>query len=142
MDAGCKFGDGAKYLSVASQSVDGVDIDEERIQKCPEVSNCNFIASSLEEPLEGEYDVVICFETLEHLERPELFLSQLPKILKGKFIFSVPIGDRLRVDGSRIEEHVRIFESEIDVLKLLKPYMDVVFLSRQEPMSFIGIGIV
>ena len=40
----------------------------------------------------AKYDVILCFEVLEHLERPDLFLEEIVKLLKpeGIFISSTP----------------------------------------------------
>lgn len=41
----------------------------------------------------GKFDVVVSFETIEHLERPEKFLEEVSRILKddGLLIISTPV---------------------------------------------------
>lgn len=82
---------------------------------------------------DGQYDVIICADILEHLRRPEALLAQLPELLAvdGQILLSVPnvayagliaellIGDfRYRPEGLLDETHLRFF-TRISLLRLL-----------------------
>lgn len=108
LDASCGTGYGSFLMSKVCGSVTGVDISPEAVLEAKESftsSNLSFKQSDMTKL--GEYfsdrdnglldfDCVVSFETLEHLENPNLFLNELPKILKpnGLFIYSLPLFEK------------------------------------------------
>jgi ubiquinone/menaquinone biosynthesis C-methylase UbiE len=48
---------------------------------------------------EKSFDVVICFEVIEHLDNPRLFLSESKRVLRsnGIFLCSTPNAERLKM---------------------------------------------
>lgn len=69
--------------------------------------------------LDKEFDGCCCFETLEHLENPGLFLEQLRDLVKpgGKLIASSPNEAVLPYSPEKFRHHVRHFTpSEFDEL--------------------------
>ena len=39
---------------------------------------------------DGEWDCAICIEVLEHVKDPEVFLSEIARMTRGRVLFSVP----------------------------------------------------
>ncbi len=98
LDVACGEGYGSKLLkSWGAESVVGVDISESALQvansKFAE-EGITFLHHSAEElPFESNsFDVVVSFETIEHLEHPEKFLEEISRVVKfnGTVLISCP----------------------------------------------------
>ncbi len=97
LDAACGEGYGSQLLSQSAASVNGVDIDSQCIelaQKKYTAENLSYhCADVLELPFDdGVYDVVVSFETLEHLAQQDQLLKEFHRVLKddGLLIISTP----------------------------------------------------
>jgi 2-polyprenyl-3-methyl-5-hydroxy-6-metoxy-1,4-benzoquinol methylase len=147
MDAGCKLGIGAYYLSSVARLVIAVDIDQEKIDDGKRnlyglpTFNLEFYQGDLEGvalPMWREaFDMIVCLETLEHMDRPEMFVGQVKSMLKpeGYFVFSVPQGDR------KSPLHKRIFGCEEDVEDLVGlSGLKIQGIWKQWAWSFIGVA--
>ena len=93
LDIACGTGYGAKILSEVAGKVVGVDRDRNAINyalKHYKVQNLSFVCASVEEFHigKGKYDVIVCFETLEHLDDDKTFIDALP--VNTLVVFSVP----------------------------------------------------
>jgi ubiquinone/menaquinone biosynthesis C-methylase UbiE len=93
LDIACGAGYGAKILSEVAEKVVGVDRDRNAINyalKHYKAQNLSFVCASVEgfKIDEGKYDVIVCFETLEHLDDDKAFIDSLP--VNTLVIFSVP----------------------------------------------------
>jgi 2-polyprenyl-3-methyl-5-hydroxy-6-metoxy-1,4-benzoquinol methylase len=97
LDAGCGNGYGTHYLSLHAESIVGVDIDQETIDKAKK----NFFSKNVEFkktnvnnlPFENDsFDLVISFEVIEHLSDYQTYFNEIKRVLKpgGVFIFSTP----------------------------------------------------
>ncbi len=106
LDIACGEGYGAALLSTVASSVVGVDIDEPTIEHArrvyPEVEfepgSCDDIPY-----MRDSFDVVVSFETIEHIEDHDKFLREVRRVLRpgGLFICSTPDRDVYRhPDGS------------------------------------------
>jgi 2-polyprenyl-3-methyl-5-hydroxy-6-metoxy-1,4-benzoquinol methylase len=112
LDAACGTGFGTLLLSAIANSVFGVDISQEAIAYAKQLFtrqglSAYFIVEDLQNNLRQEsylslypenmFDVIVSFETIEHLENPELWISQIPSLLKaeGMLICSVPLAQEL-----------------------------------------------
>jgi 2-polyprenyl-3-methyl-5-hydroxy-6-metoxy-1,4-benzoquinol methylase len=134
LDVACGTGYGVYLISYWAKSVSGYDKDEKAIKevkkdfqmKCPaflEVRNLETI-TSLGNVLAQKFDVITCFETLEHLRNPEKLLNLIKNHLKpkGTFYFSTPNKQDLK-DNSKW--HKSIFNKET-LIKLMEQYFQKV----------------
>jgi 2-polyprenyl-3-methyl-5-hydroxy-6-metoxy-1,4-benzoquinol methylase len=96
LDIACGAGYGSSLLFEAGAAdVTGVDISEEAIQFALShygKDRIKFIARNAEKFKNGMYDVIVSFETLEHLEKRQQFLENLRSMMKaqGVLIISTP----------------------------------------------------
>ena len=99
LDAGCgtnahlAFGGvGLRPLSLEGAHVTGLDIDGEALAANPRLHD-RIVGSVETYPLTSEaFDVVVCWDVLEHLRRPSLALENLGRALKpgGTMILGFP----------------------------------------------------
>lgn len=98
LDLASGEGYGSYLLSKEADTVVGVDIDGNAVEhasnKYP-AQNLEFLQGSiLEIPITGsnKFDVIVCFEAIEHVEEHEKLLSEVKRLLKkdGLFIVSSP----------------------------------------------------
>jgi SAM-dependent methyltransferase len=98
LDAACGEGYGSALLAGAASEVTGVDIDPEAIRHAAsrygEKSNLRFVQGSCAAlPLaDASIDVVISFETIEHVARQEAMLAEFRRVLvpDGILVVSSP----------------------------------------------------
>ena len=97
LDAACGVGYGTAYLADGARRVVGVDVDAEAIAYARERyarPNVEFVQEDLAElgMPEDSFDVVVSFETIEHLAQPEAFLAHAARVLRedGVFVVSTP----------------------------------------------------
>jgi 2-polyprenyl-3-methyl-5-hydroxy-6-metoxy-1,4-benzoquinol methylase len=97
-DIACGTGYGTKILvNHGANHVIGIDIDEDAInyaRKNHKVKNNEFIIGSVTSiPLESDtIDIIVSFETIEHVEEEEIIINEFKRILKssGILILSTP----------------------------------------------------
>ena len=97
LDIACGEGYGSHLLAETAEMVQGVDIDEIVIAKAKNKyagRNLSFVAGSVEKiPFEtSSFDVVVSFETLEHISAHDIMLGELKRVLKpgGILLISTP----------------------------------------------------
>lgn len=99
LDIGCGAGTLSYYLAQKTHSVCGIDISELAIDKCNETKKSldlkNIEFKVMNFPYEipkKKYDLIICFEVIEHLQEDELALEQIYSLLNpnGLLILSTP----------------------------------------------------
>jgi len=96
LDIACGAGYGSSLLQKAgAASVTGVDVSEEAVrfaQSHYSGSGMQFIAHDAEQFRQGTYDLIVSFETIEHLEKRQQFLENLKTMLNpgGILIISTP----------------------------------------------------
>jgi SAM-dependent methyltransferase len=100
LDAGCGTGYGAELLTrEGAASVVGVDVDAEVVDAAQRDGSgaVTFAAADLRELPEdlGTFDLVVCFEVLEHIDEPEAALDRLAASLApdGVLVVSSPNRD-------------------------------------------------
>lgn len=100
LDIACGTGYGMSMISFIAKSICGIDIDSptliwaNRNNKffCP----TKFIKKDVDiDTINGKFDTIICFETIEHLRNPIKSITKILKLLnkKGVLIFSIPLND-------------------------------------------------
>jgi len=93
LDAACGTGYGKEILEAAGYM--GIDISEEAIAYAKKHYGDGFLVADLEDPAKSvdpipDVDVIISFETIEHLQDPNKFLAWVSKHCET-FIFSIPV---------------------------------------------------
>lgn len=101
LDVGCGQGWGTNLISKCAKKITGVDIDEEAIEFASnkfKKNNLKFVKQNLLEVSGnklGEVDVVLCFQVIEHLEKPEEMLLKIKQIIKNKGILILSTPNKL-----------------------------------------------
>jgi 2-polyprenyl-3-methyl-5-hydroxy-6-metoxy-1,4-benzoquinol methylase len=97
LDLGCGEGYGANILAGVARSVAGIDLSTEAIEharvRYPE-GNLKFVAGDCRDTHlpANHFDLVVCFEMIEHIAEHDQLLSEVRRVLKpdGVFIVSSP----------------------------------------------------
>lgn len=113
LDACCGVGYGVKILQDFTYAlVEGFDSSEEAI----EIGEWNFTSSLTRSSFEKfvtcfPYDVITCFEAIEHVDNPDLLIEKLSSWLKpgGKLIISSPNQTIMPWSAERFPEHKKHF---------------------------------
>ena len=97
LDVACGEGYGTKLISKNANAIWGLDIDEESIinaNKNYQASNLNYKCGDINKmPFENKkFDLVTCFETIEHVKNYNTSLKEIKRVLKddGILIMSTP----------------------------------------------------
>lgn len=97
LDIACGEGYGSFLLSEMSATVTGIDINSKTIENAKlkyRKNNLTYLVGNAENiPAQhAEFDVVVSFETLEHIYKHDKMLSELKRVLKpgGLLIISTP----------------------------------------------------
>jgi 2-polyprenyl-3-methyl-5-hydroxy-6-metoxy-1,4-benzoquinol methylase len=113
LDAGCGWGYGANMLALAdAESVVGIDISESVIESARAAAEPVvelIVGNILELPFDdGEFDVVVCFELIAHVEQQQELLDELRRVLAtdGLLLISTPNDE---VYGRRNPHHKHQF---------------------------------
>lgn len=122
LDIACGVGYGSKMLRLAgAASVVGVDLSQDTLayaRKNHQAEGLQFVCANAEEFEWPEpFDLIVSFETLEHLPHPDQFIRQMNQLLtpEGYLILSVPLGETRHLDAY----HLHAFSQE-DVFSLIE----------------------
>lgn len=116
LDVASGVGYGTDYLRSRGANVIGLEIDEQSVRYAQnQYPSCTFVQGSAEAmPNEWNmaYDVVVSFETIEHLKRADDFLREVVRCLRpgGLFICSTPNKSLYLFEGHN-QFHVKEFYS-------------------------------
>ena len=110
-DIACGEGYGSALISSVAKAVVGVDIDKETVQsakkKYQAFSNLKFVTNNaLQTQFKNdEFDVVVSFETLEHLVEHNELLTEFKRILKPNGLLIISTPDKNAHSDSDVENH-------------------------------------
>jgi SAM-dependent methyltransferase len=127
LDLGCGEGYGCFMLSDAAASVVGIDIADEATKHASiryQRENLKFIQGSMTNiPITGEglFDVIVCFEALEHIAEQNELMSEVRRLLKkdGIFIVSTPNKHELHSGNPGYHNEFHMKELDLDEFKRL-----------------------
>jgi 2-polyprenyl-3-methyl-5-hydroxy-6-metoxy-1,4-benzoquinol methylase len=147
LDAACGSGYGSKKIAVEGEalSVVGVDVDPEAVQYARDEYCVNAEVYDLESEFpKGNYEVIVSFETIEHLENPDFFLSQVALSCK-RFIFSIPLDN-----PSKFHKQVYNLTQARDLIAKYFPrvlwysqtYTEIKPLTNQQPTFLVGVAFI
>lgn len=115
LDIACGTGYGSQMLRLAGALfVVGVDLSAETVRYARQkyqTPGVEFICADAENFEWSEpFDVVVSFETIEHLHHPKMFLERIYRLLVpgGNFLLSVPLGETRHFDSY----HLHAFTQE------------------------------
>jgi ubiquinone/menaquinone biosynthesis C-methylase UbiE len=143
LDIACGTGYGSKLISQHARKVFGVDIDDPTInyaKKHYSGKNIEYkVGDGQKIPIEdNSIDVVITFETIEHVEDYNLFLKEVKRVLKddGVVILSTP-NDLEFAEGNHF--HLHEFEYN-ELMSMLKKYFLFIDPYFQATSRFVALG--
>ena len=126
LDLACGEGYGSYFLSQTAKSVLGVDISTESVThaqetyKRPNLAFCTGSIIAVPPEAGNAFDVIVCFEALEHIAEQDELLAEVKRLLTpgGMFIVSTPNKPVYSEQGTRQNPyHVKELDfSEFEVL--------------------------
>ena len=125
LDAACGEGYGSNILATEAKNVTGLDIDFESINHATSrynKENLSFVQGSCTElPFEAQsFDVIVSFETLEHLKEQSQMLSEFKRVLKSDGLLIISTPDKKHYSdatGFTNEYHLKeLYKEEFEIL--------------------------
>jgi len=120
-DIACGEGYGSALLAKRASKVVGVDVDKATIQHANEtygdLESVEFIvADATGTPFEEDsFDVIVSFETLEHLSEHQQLIREFKRILKADGVLIISTPDKLVYSGDK--EHNEYHVKELSMLE-------------------------
>ncbi len=105
LDAACGSGYGSQILAKKAKKVFGVDASDHAVafaQKTYTENNLSFEVADLNKPLnvpDNSCDVIVSFETLEHVYSQENMLSEFRRVLKPNGLLLISTPDKDLISG-------------------------------------------
>lgn len=137
LDAGCGTGYGADILAAAgAASVAGIDIAQEAVdsaRKSFEGASTSFLVGDLRElPFDDHmFDLVVCFEVIEHLKEQERVIGELHRVLRAGGVLAISSPNR-GVYPAGNPYHIHEYQSA-EFEQALAEEFEQVELYRQSP---------
>jgi len=113
LDMASGEGYGADLLAGTAAWTVGIDYDEAAVRHAVSRyarANLQYLCGSITSvPIRGVFDVIVCFEAIEHIEHQELLLEEVKRLLtpEGLFIASTPNKTLYRQSDKENRYHVR-----------------------------------
>ena len=131
LDIACGVGYGSELLATEARSVHAGDISAETVDYARIRYGSSGVRFDVLDAVrlalpDTSFDVVVSFETIEHLEHPELALAEFARVLRpgGTLVVSTP--HVARTDPSPENQHHRVELSRTDLEALLrKSFVDI-----------------
>lgn len=139
IDAACGTGYGTKLLAESAKRIIGVDASVKTIKYASKLyPDIAFSLNDLNRNFPKEkFDICVSFETIEHLEKPGIFLQNVADNC-NEFLFSIPVNNKSRYhrqvwNKDQIINMMRSYWSKIEWFNQDGPYIyrgidDVPFL--------------
>lgn len=150
LDLACAEGYGSNIIAGYGIKTIGADVNAKYIdiakEKYKSRENLNFVCLDFnlrEYPPEFDFvDAVVCFETLEHLKNPNVFLADISKFIKngGYLIISFPNAAYEKTDefGNNCDPyHLHIFDRKKIEEELVKNGMEILNVYGQSICNMI-----
>jgi SAM-dependent methyltransferase len=116
LDLGC--GDGRLTKALRANTVTAADVSAVALRRAaPQLPDAELVSVEPDQPLpfvDGEFELVVCTETIEHIRDVQLFLSEVRRVLRpgGGLALTTPAHGRL----SALRLVAKGFESGFDPL--------------------------
>jgi 2-polyprenyl-3-methyl-5-hydroxy-6-metoxy-1,4-benzoquinol methylase len=110
LDVGCAYGFTTKILAGLGYDVCGVDISTYGTKQGKNLGDSPFVVcdAQINMPfIEESFDLVTCFDVLEHLSFPEKALKNMFNVCKGTLICTTP--------NRKVEKPIRLLMRDYDV---------------------------
>lgn len=139
LDVACGTGYGLKIMGMLGAELFGADISEEAI-KTAEIINRLMPGHILKIDFEKEalnyssdFGLITSFETIEHLENPNLLLKGILGAIQenGKFIYSIPLAN-----PSKYHKVVYTFESALELINTYFEHEEIYIQESLELVNF------
>lgn len=134
LDIACGEGYGTDALGRVARSCTGVDRDEGTIDRAREKYGDHFLVGDAEEiPCESaSFDLVVSFETIEHVPSPGRFAAEIARVLKpgGEVVISTPNQSTYNMRSASNPFHCSEMEKE-EFLELLAGHFEVTQICGQ-----------
>ncbi len=133
IDAAGGTGYGTKLLQEAASKVTGADISQEACTYAASLySDIAFNQCDLNKDFPtGKFDLCVSFETIEHLEKPEIFLQNVKDNCK-EFLFSIPVSNPSKY-------HVQVLDQNQIVNMINQYWKKVVWFNQKGSYIFNGL---
>jgi ubiquinone/menaquinone biosynthesis C-methylase UbiE len=139
LDIACGEGYGSALLAASAASVVGVDVSAETIAHAKRkyrLSNLRFLTGECRSiPVKAQsVDVVVSFETIEHLEEHEVFMREIRRALKpgGLLIISSPDREKYEGRGAKKNPFHKKELSPLEFADLMRQHFQHVALLEQK----------
>ena len=149
LDVACGEGYGSRLLAEVAKHVIGVDVSEDTVTYASSKylrANLEFRhGSAADIPIDGEqlFDIIISFETIEHLDEPDQhkFMAEAKRLLRPDGLLFISTPNRLLysdIPKYANEFHRREFYPQ-EFIRFLKSYFTSmhVFAQRVYPVSYL-----
>ena len=137
LDIACGFGYGAAMLiRNGAAEVVGADIDAASIANAAETyahPGLSFVTTDITRPLpfeEASFDVILCYETIEHIAEQSGFLGELKRVLTSDGVLVISTPDKRKANPEPNPFHVKEL-TEAEFLALVQGQFAHVALSYQ-----------
>lgn len=106
LDIACGEGYGSSLLAAKALHVTGMDIDASTIESATakyKKDNLSFVLSSAEKisAPDSTFDIVVSFETLEHLQHQEAMITEIKRVLRPGGILLISTPDKTNYTDNR-----------------------------------------
>jgi ubiquinone/menaquinone biosynthesis C-methylase UbiE len=133
LDIACGSGYGTKLIAQNAKKVYGIDIDQETVNYAKEnyrAKNIIYkVGSATDIPLgDNSVDVVVSFETIEHIDDYEKYLQEIKRILRpgGVLVLSTPNDDEY-IEDNEFHQHEFRYKQLKDLVKGYFKYQQFYF---------------